>query len=235
MTSVEMQERFLISYDKITNFDAPGYEDEEISILLTKAQERVFYSYYNVLGNKTGEGFESTEARRKELSRLVTGVVITIPSVSQTGAMPNGVFFDLPDDCLFAITEEITLSSEDPCLEGKRIRVKPIRHDAYSINVNNPFKKPDDDLAWRLDYSNNRHEIITKPGVGISAYHVRYIKRLTPIITGAFSIEGVAGPLDSLLDKFLHERIIDEAVKTAAGITDPQSYQIKMQEQKESE
>jgi hypothetical protein len=235
MTSADMQTRFLILYDKVTNFDAPGYEDDEISILLTKAQERVFYSYYNVLGNKTQEGFEATEARRKELSRLVEGVQIVTPSINQTNSNPNGVFFDLPAECLFVISEEITLTSSEPCLNGKRIRVKPVRHDAYSININNPFKNPNDDLAWRLDYSNNRHEIITKAGLNIGTYHVRYIKRLTPIITGNFVIDGEMGPLDSLLDSFLHERIIDEAVKIATGVTDPQFYQIKMQEQKEGE
>jgi hypothetical protein len=235
MTSIEMQERFLILYDKVTNFDAPGYEDEEISILLTKAQERVFSTYYNILGNKFQEGFEATEARRKELKELVVGTALTVPSASQANVLPNGVFFDLPSDCLFAISEEVTLASFNPCLAGKRVRVRPITHDEYSININNPFKKPDGDIVWRLDYSGGKHELITVSGTTIATYHLRYVKRLTPIITGAFTIEGVAGPANSPLDKFLHERIIDEAVKIATAVTDPQQYQIKTLEQKEGE
>ena len=58
MTSAEMQEEFLILYDKITNFDAPGYEDDEISRFLTKAQERLVLHIMNPLGNKYVTGFE---------------------------------------------------------------------------------------------------------------------------------------------------------------------------------
>lgn len=235
MTSAEMQEMFLVLYDKITNFSAPGYEDDEISMFLTKAQERIFYNYYNVLGNKFQIGFEASEARRKELANLVEGITLTVPSANQANALPNGVFFDLPEDCLFSISEEITLNSKDICLNNKRIRIKPMSHDEYSINIKNPFKRPDKDLAWRLDYNDNRHEIIVPQGTTVGAYHLRYIKRLTPIITGAFTLRGILGPLDSILDEFLHERIIDEAVKMASAVTDPQNYEIKTLEQKQGE
>jgi len=235
MTSAEMQETFLILYDKITNFSAPGYEEDEISTFLTKAQERVFYSYYHTLGNKFQEGFESTEARRKELASLVEGITLTVPSANQANVLPNGVFFDLPQDCLFAISEEVTLASDDNCIDGKRVRVKPITHDQYSINVKNPFKYPDENLVWRLDYNDNRHELITMQGATVSEYHLRYIKKLTPIITGAFTFRGFTGPLNPILMEFLHERIVDEAVKVATSTTEPQNYEIKALEQKQGE
>lgn len=234
MTSLEQQERFLLLYDKVTNFDAPGYEDEEISAILTKAQERVFFNYYHTLGNKFQEGFEATEARRKDLKELVKGVALNTPATTPEN-LPNGVFFALPQDHLFTISEEITLVSNDPCLNGKRIRVKPITHDEYSINKHNPFKKPDDNIAWRLDYQNQRHEIITGSNYTVGEYHIRYIKRLNPIITGAFMFEGLMGPLDCELDAIVHERIVDEAVRIATAVTDPQQYQIKTIEQKEGE
>lgn len=234
MTSLEQQERFLLLYDKVTNFDAPGYEDEEITAILTKAQERVFFNYYHTLGNKYQEGFEATEARRKDLKELVKGVTLNTP-ITTSENLPNGVFFTLPQDCLFAISEEVTLVSSDPCYNNKRIRIKPITHDEYSINKHNPFKNPDENIAWRLDYQNQRHEIITAPNTTVGEYHLRYIKRLNPIITGAFTFEGVAGPLDCELDPILHERIVDEAVRIATAVTDPQQYQIKTIEQKEGE
>lgn len=233
MTSLEMQERFLILYDKITNFDAPGYEDEEISILLTKAQERVFLSYYNIKGNRFLEGFELTEARRKELNNLVTNLDFSI-SVNQNGVLPNGVFYDIPENCLFVISEEVTFNSDNPCFNGLRARVKPMTHDQYSINIKNPFKKPSVDFVWRLDFE-NKHEIILPQNVTISKYQVRYLRRLNPIITGNFEIEGQQGPLNCELDRILHERVIDEAVKIATAVTEPQLYQIKSAEQKEGE
>lgn len=230
-----MELQFDILYDKITNFDAPGYTQEEKSALLTKAQERVVYKYYEPF-NKTRESFEQTESRKKELKELVKGATITIPSATQTNNMPNGTFYDLPADCLFVINEEATTSSEDPCKNGKRIRVKPITHDEYSILIDNPFKRPTiEKYAYRLDYQGAKHELVTDGTYNISAYHLRYIERLQPIITGAVTYLGVVGPLDCKLDPSVHERIVDEAVLIATGTTEPEFYQLKTIEQQKSE
>lgn len=236
MTAQEMKRSFLVLYDKVTNFAAPGYDDEEISLFLTKAQERVVLYDYNPNGNKYNEGFEETEQRRKSLSELTKGTTITTPSTSQTNALPNGVFFDLPQDCLYAISEQITTSSNNPCFHGNRIKVKPITHDEYTINKDNPFKKPNaNELAWRMDYNTRRHEIITDNTFTVSQYHLRYIQRPSPIIIDTSVINGVTGPLNCTLNDILHERIVDEAVKIASGITDPQMYTIKTQETQKSE
>lgn len=236
MTSTEMKQQFLILYDKITNFNAPGYNDTEISIILTKAQERLILSYYNPLNNKNREGFEETESRRKDLKELVKGTTLTVPSTSQTGVLPNGVFYDLPEDCMYVIEEEVTTTSTDTCKNAKRIRVKPITHDVYAINVKNPFKKPSiDSYVWRLDYQGTKHELVTDGSFTVSQYHLRYIERLQPIITSTVTIQGVLGPLDCKLDVSIHQRIIDEAVRIATSVTEPEFYQIKTIEQQKSE
>lgn len=235
MTALEMKRSFLVLYDKITNFAAPGYDDEEISLFLTKAQDRVVLYDYNPNGNKYNEGFEETEQRRKNLGELVNGTTIISPSVSQTNTLPNGKFFDLPNDCLWAISEEVTISSSDSCINGNRISVKPITHDEYVINKKNPFKKPDSELVWRIDYNTRRHELITDGTYNITNYHLRYLIRPQPIITDTSVINGVTGPKDCQLNSMIHERIVDEAVKIATGITDPQYYQFKTQEASKSE
>lgn len=236
MTSTEMSEEFLILYDKVTNFDAPGYEADEISILLTKAQERIFNKYYSPLLNKTREGFEETEARRKDLKELVKGTTLTVPSATQTEVLPNGVFFDLPADCLYVIEEEVTTSSSDTCKNNKRIQVKPVTHDTYVKDIKNPFKKPAiNAYVLRMDYQGQKHELITDGTFTVGSYHLRYIERLQPIITDAITIQGVLGPLNCKLDSSIHERLIDEAVIIATGITEPELYQIKTIEQQKSE
>ena len=234
MNNLEMKNEFLILYDKFTNFDAPGYEDEEISVFLTKGQERVFFGHYNPLANKYREGFEETESRRKDIKELVKGAKTLASSTDQTEALPNGEFFDLPDDCLYVISEEVVLESNDACLNNKRIRVKPVTHDEYSMDIRNPFARPDKDLAWRMDVNDKRHEIITD-GTAIKSYDVRYIKTLRPIIIGANVIDGVQGPHNCEFNQILHKRIVDEAVKIATGVTNPEQYQIKTIENKESE
>lgn len=235
MNNQDMKQEFLILYDKITNFDAPGYEDTEISVFLTKGQERVALSLIRPEANQFSEGFENTEIRTKELQELVEGVTITTPSASQVGVLPNGTFFDLPANLLFSISEQITTTSTISCSNNKRIKVKPITHDEYAINVDNPFKKPSIRRGvWRLA-KKGTHELITDGTFTINSYHLRYIRKLNPIIIGTNTIDGAIGPLDCELNSILHKRIIDEAVKIATGITDPEKYQIKNIEQQSGE
>lgn len=233
MTSAEMENEFNILYDKVTSFAAPGYEQEEISVFLTKAQERFVFSVLNPLRNSTREGFEESEARRKDLQELVKGATLVTPSASQAGVLPNGKFYDLPEDCLYVISEEIVTTSTDPCKNNVRLRLKPITHDFYAINKDNPWKKPNiQQAAWRIDYQTKRHEVITDGTFGVGSYDIRYIKTLQPIIIGANTVDGETGPLDCELNPITHKRIVEIAVQIATGVTSPELYQLKSIEQK---
>jgi hypothetical protein len=237
MTATEMRDLFLVLYDKVTNLAAPGYTDSEIAQFLNKAQLQFVKQRYNHKGNKYRDGFEKTEKRRKDLSELTRNADLGSTSVSssQAGVSPNGVFYDLPTDFLYALREEVTISSSDSCVDGNRISVKPVTHDEYTINISNPFKKPDTGQVWRLDYSRDfagsanakRHEVITGGSYTISTYHLRYLKRPVDI--------DIANSVDSELDESIHEEIVDMAVRIATGITDPQSYQLKVAEENKTE
>lgn len=244
MIASEMELEFLILYDKITNFDAAGYTSNEISRFLTSAQERIVLNRINILANKYRQGYEASEKRRKDLSELDADATLTALNISasQVGVKPNGVYYDLPADFLFATSEEVTIASSDACLNGTRIPIKPITNDEYVKSIRNPYKKPYGQLAWRMDQSKTtpntgfkRHEIITSTDYTVSSYHISYIKTLTPIISDSSTIEGVVGPSNCQLNNILHREIINEAVKIATGITDPQMYQIKVAEKDASE
>jgi hypothetical protein len=232
MTSTEMKKEFLILYDKITNFDAPGYKDSEIETFLNKAQERYILRILDVLGDKYRQGFEATEIRRKGLSELLKSVTLTTADVSanQAGVMENGTFFDLPTDFLFAMQEHAFIASTDDCIDGDRTKIKPVTHDEYNSSVNNPFKKPYEGLIWRLDIESDggikRHELVCSSDFTVSEYHLRYLKQPANIVIGTQDCE---------LNSITHRSIIDEAVSIAAGVTDPETYQIKINEQQRSE
>lgn len=236
MTATEMKDLFLILYDKITNLAAPGYTDGEISDFLNKAQLQFVKHRYSEKGNKYREGFEETEKRRKDLAQLTRNLEATLSS-DQTGVSPNGYFYDLPKGFMYTLREEATLESSDNCIDGERIYVKPITHDEYAINLLNPFKKPDSSVVWRLDYSNTspststistkRHELVTDGSYTIGTYHIRYLK-----VPSEIDIEN---SIASELDPAIHDELVDIAVRIAAGITDPGTYQIKLMEQQEGE
>jgi len=239
MTAAAMKELFLTLYDKVTNLAAPGYEDSEIITFLNKAQLQLVKQRYNHKGNKYRDGVEATEKRRKDLSELHRNVeLIGGPSntSSQVGVLPKGEFFDLPDRFLYTLMEEVTINHEDDCFSGNRIKVKPITHDEYNAYILNPFKKPDETIAWRLDFSGDdtplganelRHEVVVGDNITVDKYYIRYVKMPNDI--------DLVNNVTSELHESIHEEIVDIAVRIATGITDPQSYQIKTQEAMQTE
>lgn len=218
MNSIEMKREFLVGYDKVANLDSPGYEDNEISYFLTKAQENVILSYINP-DNKYGETFEETEKVRKYFANLVqpsvdnNGNIKTQVSLNQFGTIDNNsVIYELATDTWLPINEWLT--TDDKC--SKKVKVMPISHDEYYANIDNPFKKPDNTIAWRLDLNsvNNRmrHEIVTNGEYNIEDYHVRYLKKPNQIVVDENTpINNVNCELDSMI----HRRIVDEAIKLA--------------------
>ena len=228
MTNQEMRKWFLILYDRVTNFDAPAYTDTEVSEILTGAQEELVHHTYNPLGNKYKEGLEETEFSTADLQELVVNATLT-QSTDQTGVLNNGVFFDLPDNHYLSLSETVTATGD--CTDGKIIMVKPITHDEYAINKDNPHKKPNRDVFWRLAHSSSKFELIAGDGITISTYNMRYLKKPTPIIIGENTVDGVTGPQDCQLKDTTHRRIVSYAVRKASGITEPELYQLRQAEQ----
>lgn len=238
MTIVQAKDLFLILYDKVTNLDAPGYVDSEIETFFDKAALQYTKQHYNYKGNKYKEGVEATEKRRKDLSDLTKEINLiggSGNSSSQVGTLPNGEFFDLPEDFLYTLLEEIVIVSNDECVNGTRLKVKPITHDEYTSNVNNPWRQPSaKNTAWRLDFSRDeegkstlRHEIVTDSTFTAGQYYLRYIKIPAPV-----SIEN---NVTFELHESTHEEIVDVAVRIAASVTDPSTYQLRQAEQMQTE
>jgi len=214
MTASEFKYEFLVEYDRVANLSSPGYEDDEISLFLTKGQERLVKRHYNPKSNRLGEGVDSTEKRKKNLAELVTDSVNYLTgtskisvSANQKGILPNGVFYDLPGDLMFVLSETATVDVKDVNDNDSVIEVKPVTYDEYSVNIKNPFKKPCKEEIWRLEFSSalnivnssttlfgitiptistsqgaKRHELITDGTYNILDYKMRYVRKPNPII-----------------------------------------------------
>jgi hypothetical protein len=79
MTAEQMKYEFDVGYDKITNFDAPGYVPKEISTFLTRAQESIVYE---ILKSSAYD-----ERNKKAMSMLRQVIPLTTFSA---GSYPNG-------------------------------------------------------------------------------------------------------------------------------------------------
>ena len=239
MTITELDNEFLTLYDRVSHSSAPSLDELERSQLLTKAQENVIKRKYNKFGNKYNEGFDSTEKRKDDLDKLIKYSSLSTSS-SQTGIHLNGVIYDLPSDYWLTIEESATINKND-CITGNPLiaTIRPITHDFYAINKSNPFKNPYyneyESEVWRIrtlvSSKQSRHELITDGTFSVTSYDLRYLKYPKPIVvailSGGQSVNGVSTALGCELSEGTQREIIDEAVRLATLVTNPQELQLR--------
>jgi len=228
MTTLEFKNEFDISYNGLASNAAPPLDDYEISVLLTQAQEQIVKNYYTYKGNKYQEGVEQTEKRRRDLAQLVTNGISTSlsPFTAEALSGANSIFAVIEDDTMFILEEQVKVQSKDLCLNNTFIKVVPVTHDQYLIQKDNPFKRPNDKLTWRLDF----HKIATGKVVELvyganylpNEYHYRYLKFPEPIIVSditlidpLLSIDGQTAEQTCQLDTEIHREILQRAVELA--------------------
>ena len=74
MTNAEFSNEFDVLYNSITSNQAPGLDEYEKSVFLTKAQDEIVKSYFNPRSNKTQEGYDDNERRQIDFSMIMRSV-----------------------------------------------------------------------------------------------------------------------------------------------------------------
>lgn len=223
MTPIEFSTEFDVLYNNITSNQAPGLNEYEKSIFLTKAQEEIVLGYYDGK-NVFGDSFEATEELRRQLDALVETKVyqytdrLSDDSVAGIRVSNNSVFFQLPSNLAFITMEQITFSDESlGCYNHSRVNVQPIRQDEYNKIKNNPFKGATKYRALRLDAGNGKVEIISK--YNFDKYLIRYVNKPEPIILedlpNGLTIEEMSTTNGCKLNPILHKTILERAVLMA--------------------
>lgn len=242
MTNQEFRNEFDISYNAIASMSAPGIDDYELSLYLTKAQLEIIKNHYDPLSNRKQKGFEATEKRRRDLNQLVKDYKTTNTITNSFNIDSNSKFYIVPKDLFLIVNEKAKVISED-CYNNKIIKVAPISYDEYNIQISNPFEKPDNKNAWRLDLSNINNnkvvEIISPYNVlGSLEYQIRYIKYPKPIIitnlntafpSDNLTIDGIFEETSCELNTEICREILDRAVLLALADYKSQNLQIKAQ------
>lgn len=75
MTNQEFSNEFDVLYNSIMSNQAPGLDEYEKSVFLTKAQDEIIKSYFNPRKNKTQEGFDANEERQIDFSMILRSAV----------------------------------------------------------------------------------------------------------------------------------------------------------------
>lgn len=242
MTNQEFRNQFDISYNAIASNSAPGIDDYELSVYLSKAQIELIKNYYDPLSNRKQKGFEATEKRRRDLGQLVKDYKTTDTITNSFNIDSEAKFYVIPDDLFLITNEKAKITSED-CYNNKMLSIKPISYDEYNIQIDNPFEKPNEKIAWRLDLSNINNtkvvEIISPYNIiGTLEYQIRYIKYPKPIIitnldtafpSDNLTIDGISVETPCELNTEICREILDRAVMLATADYKPQNLQVKAQ------
>ena len=233
MTTQEFSDQFDVLYNNIMSNQAPGLDEYEKSVFLTKAQYEIVKNYFNPKSNKNQEGFDDSPKRQIDFSKLMAAAK---PS---TAVEPSGyIKFDsrstlyaLPSDILFALNET-GIATEDT--KTRLITIVPISFEEYARILSKPYKQPLKNQGWRIlngslstsgtppiTTVNRFSEIIVKAGAVLSDYTIRYVRRPKPIIlttltdTNVSLEEGITSVTECELDPILHPEILQRAVELA--------------------
>lgn len=213
MTNPEFSIEFDILYNNISSNKAPGLNEYEKSVFLTKAQEDIVTELYTGR-NGTQNSFEETEELRRYLNSLIVTKSCNKHKDSIQNPLikvsANSIIFDLPEDVMFITYESARVNT-------KEIDVYPVSQDEISKILKNPFRGPSKTRVLRLDIGINKVELISLED--ISNYKIRYIKKPNPIILvdleDDLSINGQSEESTCKLDSSIHRTILERAVALA--------------------
>lgn len=236
MTNPEFSDEFDVFYNNITSNQAPGLDEYEKSVFLTKAQDDVLKAYFDPRTNKPQQGYDGSEIRQIDFSMVTvvenyTGKVF-FPAIFDPRA--NSKSIALATDILMLINERLTVTRDD---KTEYLQVIPVTYEDYRRLMSKPFKRPLKFQAWRLlntSSGSNKADLIVGPTDTISEYSIRYVKRPRPIILsplGELTLGGYVGAkadgtptkvsseavngIECELDPILHHEILQRAVELA--------------------
>lgn len=219
MTNQEFSNEFDILYNNISSNQAPGLDEYEKSVFLTKAQDEIVKNYFNPKGNKYQEGFDGNEKRQIDFSMITKTKSYTTFSESIFDGRINNKSVNLETDIMMLINEFADVTRDDSTV---RLSVIPLNYREYTRLMSKPYKRPLKFQAWRiLDNTSgdtNRAEVIIGPNDTLTKYTIRYIKRPRAIILSdleGVTLDGKNTEQTCELDPILHQEILQRAVELA--------------------
>lgn len=225
MTTQEFSNEFDVLYNNIMSNQAPGLDEYEKSVFLTKAQLEILKNYFNPKGNKYGQGFDENAKRQIDFSTLITVAkpLQYTPEGSYVKFDDRSQLYKMPQDILL-ILNETGINTVDGV--KRLISIIPMNYEEYARLMSKPWKQPLKNQGWRLFQSTGGvdfiSEVVIKYNSSLVDYKIRYVKRPKPIILANLadeysnvSIEGINTITECKLDPILHPEILQRAVELA--------------------
>lgn len=226
-TVAEWSAEFDIMWNNIMSNQAPGLNEYEKSVFLTRAEEDIVVGIYK---GSILVPFESTEEVTDYLSPLVKQADCSEVSGEVRHIVSDSVVYALPEDALFRTYEKCIVSTDCGDVDAN---VVPVTQDEFWRTSRDPFKNSNKRRVLRLsfadtildanglDYNKLYSELVSK--FTIKSYMVRYISKPEPIILetiaeGYPSINGQRSVATCKLHENLHQLILTQAVTLAKAV-----------------
>jgi len=248
MNANEMKRVAMLKVERLHENTAPAYSDKHWSRIFSDAEQRIFLTLTNPDSNKDKKGIEGDEQRKAELAPFIKHLSI---GKGITLLTDYDADFTYKNSSVFKITSKDPDSENDIFayfIEDRIILtggitpiVKPITHDEYNVDIDNPYKKPHADKVWRIDNGvdsagNKLISIVTYPDstgatVAISKYTIVYLINPQGITVDEKTPSNVK---NTMFPQIVHNKIVDEAVNIITASLEPEKYQITREEKNSS-
>ncbi len=218
----EWSAEFDILWNNIMSNQAPGLNEYEKSVFLTRAQEAVVVGVYR---GTISVPLEATEEVTQYLSSLIRQADCNVAAYETIYHIKDdSVIYELPSDLLFRTYEKCVVELSG-CGDTEA-NIVPVTQDEFWRTSRNPFKGANGKRVLRLSYADeamehNYSELVSD--YPIKSYTVRYLAKPEPIILEAIpltmpAINGERTAKTCKLHEYLHQTILAEAVNRAKAV-----------------
>lgn len=148
MTKKEMSNEFDILYNQVNSNTAPGIDQFEKSVFLTKGQDDIVKSFFDPRKNKIQSGFDVNDygqLRQYNFSSLITNTELS--SINIDTYDPRALAYLQPEDLFLVLNESITEESEGV---DYIYQIIPIKFDDYTRLMQKPYQYPPKRSVWML-------------------------------------------------------------------------------------
>jgi hypothetical protein len=218
MTVNQMIESFLVYYDRITSFSAPGYQPGEILLFLNNGQDDFIKD--RMFGpNFQPPAFEENQKRVADLRTLVTSNSLTYTTTDTIGLRQ----YTIPTDFLYPIKPYAlcTRSGYPVITSGELMECKPVKSDQVGKLLNSTYNKTYFIKPYYTITGTSLHLIIDRFTTNTSII-LHYIKKPTELVTG--------GSCD--LPIHTHQEIVEISVRQALQVLQDPRWQTAVAEDK---
>lgn len=140
----ELSAQFDVMYNNVTSNQAPGLNEWEKSVFLTKAQNMLLIEYFNNRTDGVGGGFDGSQKRQYDFSQLISTASLQPLSLSSyTTLDQRSVPYIFPADYFLTVNEILADGSY-------QYNVIPLSYDEYSRLMMKPYNFPVKRAVWRL-------------------------------------------------------------------------------------